>query len=225
MKSILKTIGVIVVIMFTLNINAFASSIRIEVNGDLVNLEQGVLVDNGNVLIPLRSVYKSEKYDIEQGQDITIRRGFGYAKFFVDDNRVVINDREEYLDTCTQFVGKRIYIPLEALQSAVNNKMYWDRDENLVRITENPEYITGEAYELDFNQEILAKKLAMNFYNTNLKYIEKAIIHGDECYVFANYGDKYNFVAVERECRRIYSMNRKNDMYVKICKEYDVDTV
>lgn len=219
MMKTIRNIVVTFLIIFVLgSTNVFAgelvNGVKFTVNRNVICKDLYVYIDNGELLVPIRGLYKSGKYNIIRKVDeIVICRGFVCVRFFINDNRVVVNDEEKILKTYPQIINNRLYIPFEILENALNNEVSWNEDLAILDVIEDPMH-TDEGYNrLDIEEELCAKKFAMSFCDVNLKFLERATIAGSECYVFAQSDDEDNLIAVDRKCKRIYSVVRNDVMY------------
>lgn len=224
MKNIIKNIICIFLSIFVLgSTDVFASNlvngVRITINDKVVYENLYVLVDGEEVLVPIRELYKSGKYDIEQKDDeITIRRGFMKLKFIVNSSRVMVNNQWEVLEACPKIVNNRLYIPIEILQNALSNEVIWNESMDVLNIVENYVYDNDRV---DLDEELAAKKFAMSFFDKDFKFVERATINKDECYIFVQCDNQDNLIAVERGRNKIYSLEWHDDMYVDAVEKFN----
>lgn len=225
MKKMMKNILMYLVILVLCSTNVFAdglvNGVQLAVNGEVMFKDLYVYIDNGEVLVPVRCLYESDRYDIMQSSDeIIIQRGFACAKFFINNNRAIINNEVKVLNTFPRVLNNRVYIPLGDLESALNGDVHWDESTGMLDIIEDSLHADEKYRRLDLNEELAAKKFAMSFCDANFKFLERTIISGDECYVFVQYDDEDNLIAVERGCNRIYDLVKDDGIYKEAVVSY-----
>ena len=214
MNKIFKNILLVIGFVFCLGLgtnNVFAKDVNIILNDQKVSLGSDAVIEKGRVLVKLREIYKMKKYEVLQDEDrgiVKIKAGFRYIQFVVGLDKVIINNKEGYIDVKPVIIGNKTYIPLRIFEEALGNKVFWDKERNVVIISEDEKDI-----EFNFKEEILAKKLATDYYNENVIFVERTILGQDECYVFAKSRHKVPSIAIEKNGNKIYLIKENYHVY------------
>ena len=209
LKNILLSLGFI---LFLGKVSVFADGVDILINGQKFNLGNGAIIDNGRVMIPLREIYDLGKYKIIQDEDkgtIRIEKGFKYVQFIIGVDKIVFNNKEKYIDVKPITMYNRSYLPLRALEEALGNEIWWDKERKAVIIT-----CDDSDLKFDFDEEVKAKKIAMEYYGEDVVFFERTSFGEDECYVFAKIR-KPNVpcIAIRRDGRKIYVIEEDYSVY------------
>ncbi|MBP5427553.1 MAG: hypothetical protein J6Y29_06695 [Clostridiales bacterium] len=69
----------------------------------------------------------------------------------------------------------------------------------------------------NFGQEVLTKEVAREYVGKSIRFIDKSIIEGDECYVFQERSGN-EIVAVDKNLEKVYMLNRKDRLYTVLSK-------
>lgn len=149
LKKLLLALGCVCVIGSS---NVYADDIKICIDYNPIKLTQEAFIENGRVLIPLRSVSESlgciVSWDEVQRQ-VKIEREFKNIIFTIGDNKVIVNNEIIEIDAKPQIVNDRTYIPLRALQEALGDEVTWDGETRSVNIIQKDKgYINGEWHKI-----------------------------------------------------------------------------
>lgn len=141
MKNILKNILLVVgFFLYFGNNSVFANNINVDVNGEMIQLEQEAINENGRVLVPLRDICENMGYNVrwnEETRKIYIKKDFAKVIFSIDKNNIIVNNREINIDVAPRIVAGRTYVPVRALVEAFDGDIEYIESENKVKISCN----------------------------------------------------------------------------------------
>ena|GEM_PF-1394294 len=116
-----------------------ADDIGIEIDTVPVDGGDAPLMDNGRVMIPLRSVveYLGGKINwYPEEQQIVGFRGARGFDLVIGSSRAYLNDGSIYfLDVPAKIIGSRTYVPLRFVSEAMGCQVEWDESARVARIT------------------------------------------------------------------------------------------
>lgn len=142
------------------NVGAFAQdNVKIMINQ--VSINANTFIENGRVMIPLRVVTEELGCDViwyAEKSQIVIRRPGIELQFTIGENVMQKNGSDISMDVAPVIINDRTYVPLRAVQEALNDTVKWDNDTRTVYI--DCEYVKNpfeELCKLKWTFEIIGK--------------------------------------------------------------------
>lgn len=149
MKKILKNALLAVGIVLCLKpVGAFADDIRIYLENERLNLSNEAFIEDGRILVPLRSLCENMGVDVcwrEDTREVLLKRDFNDCICTIGKNEILVNNKTKTIDVAPRIVNNRTYVPLRAVQEAFGDKIKWNNDFKTVYITRTDKaYVNGD---------------------------------------------------------------------------------
>lgn len=110
--------------------------------------------------------------------------------------------------------------------SKVEKDVMENKLENIASIVNKDLFDVEEGQPFNYDEELEAKRVAMDSCGKYTKFVEKTTLGTDECYVFEKHRDNNGErIAVNRSGERIYKLKKKDGMYYAISKRRVRDEV
>lgn len=117
---------------------ALAKSIIVSLDGEIVQLSEQPILEQGRVLVPLRSIF--EKLGAEVSWNSTLKRveakqGRKEVYLPLNGKQALVNGVAYEIDVPARLEGGRTFVPLRFLSQALGASVNWDKDTFQVAIT------------------------------------------------------------------------------------------
>lgn len=110
---------------------------KVEIDGVLAVFKNYPIIENGRVLVPVRSLFSTFGAQMiwkEDSREAVINKDGIEIILGIDKNWAKINGVEFYLDVPAQLIKDSTYLPLRFITQAFGYKVSWDQDNYLVSI-------------------------------------------------------------------------------------------
>lgn len=117
-----------------------ADTIRVELDGRVIALDQPPIVENGRTLIPIRTVAESIGADVEWDADTktaTLERAGITVTLTIGSSVADVNGKSVDLDTAPVIVNGRTLLPARFVAETFSQKVEWDGKNRIVKISED----------------------------------------------------------------------------------------
>lgn len=114
--------------------------IKIEYNGEILECDAEPVMYNQRTMVPVRAVAEKMGYKVSWDHYksmiiLSSKKDKTVYEFVIDSNVAYKNHTEEIeLDVPAILIGKKSYLPVRAFAEAVNAKVNWIEQENMVQI-------------------------------------------------------------------------------------------
>ena len=116
-----------------------APDISVALNGQSISFEQPPIMENGRVLVPLRTIFEALGATVEwepSTRTVTSKRGNTTVKLTIGNNKLYKNGSAVTIDVPARLVSDHTMIPVRATAEAFGATVEWNDDSKTVTITE-----------------------------------------------------------------------------------------
>lgn len=113
-------------------------SVRVLVDGGVVQFDQAPVITKGRVLVPLRGVFERLGATVAWAsalQTVLAQHGATRVALRTGSTRASVNEQPQFLDVPAVLVGGRTMVPLRIVSQALGADVLWDAATSTVRIT------------------------------------------------------------------------------------------
>ena len=151
--KIFRMLLLVVLLTVSTNIPTFAAKNEIKVIAggiEVVFADQQPIFKDGRILVPIRGVFellvpegsnKEEVFKVtwnEKTSTATIKNKWYKVTIKSGKKTFISNDKTITTDVMPQMINKKLMIPLRAVAEAVDAKVEWDGENNVVKIYYEP---------------------------------------------------------------------------------------
>lgn len=185
------------------------NDISVIINGKKMFFEQEPVTFNSRVLVPLRAIFEELGASVTWNNDtrvVTAEKNNLKIILRIDDEVMMVNNKEYFLDAPAQLINSRTFVPVRAVSEAFGANVSWDNDTKTVYIDTAKELSlslnNAKTVVLGWNINDLIEELG----RPNRKEIS---IYGLEWYVYNS--DYNNFIMVAVDAGKVcgYYTNSK----------------
>lgn len=137
---------------------ADAANVKLEVDGQAIQLDQPPVITNDRVLVPMRALAEALDADVTWNnttRQMISMRGGDTLILTIDDHTMWRNDDAITLDVAPTIFNGRTLAPVRAISEGFDAEVYWDYAAQTVRIlTDQSENYARDVFDLT-NQERL----------------------------------------------------------------------
>jgi len=151
MRNLAKRYFLLSMIFFTLSlflgVQADASSINLEVNGQTLDSEE-TLVLQGRTYVPVREVTELLGAEVKWNkklQEVVLIQGDKIVKFEIGKKKVYRNDETLMMDAPAVVEDGSAFVPVRFVSEALHYNVDWDKQTNTILITEKPTYLVEKG--------------------------------------------------------------------------------
>jgi len=115
-----------------------ASAIKVEMDGDVIQFDQGAVSVNGRTLVPMRTIFEELESTVQwtaKTKTITANRGTKKITLVVGSKTATVNGQKITLDVPPQIINGRTLVPLRFISEALGAKVDWNNKTKTVSIT------------------------------------------------------------------------------------------
>lgn len=115
-----------------------ASAIKVEMDGDVIQFDQGAVSVNGRTLVPMRTIFEELDSTVQwtaKTKTITANRGTKKITLVVGSKNATVNGQKITLDVPPQIINGRTLVPLRFISEALGAKVDWNNKTKTVTIT------------------------------------------------------------------------------------------
>ncbi|QPQ32422.1 copper amine oxidase N-terminal domain-containing protein [Lysinibacillus sp. JNUCC 51] len=115
-----------------------ASAIKVEIDGDVIQFDQGAVAINGRTLVPMRTIFEELESTVQwtaKTKTITANRGTKKITLVVGSKTATVNGQKITLDVPPQIINGRTLVPLRFISEALGAKVDWNNKTKTVSIT------------------------------------------------------------------------------------------
>ncbi|WP_197139725.1 stalk domain-containing protein [Lysinibacillus sphaericus] len=123
-----------------------ATAIKVEIDGDIIQFDQGAVSVNGRTLVPMRTIFEELESTVQwnaKTKSITAVRGTKKIGLVIGSKTATINGQKIALDVAPQIINGRTLVPLRFISEALGAKVDWNNQTKTVSITT---YDAAERY-------------------------------------------------------------------------------
>lgn len=137
-KFLIFIVFMYLIIAFPFNIYAFTfKETQIAINGDVLNLQQKPIIQNGSTLAPMRAIF--EKFGLsltwnENERSITAINNNIEIKLNVGSNIAYVNGEKKELLQCPEIINGTTMIPLRFIAESLECTVNWNKNTNFITI-------------------------------------------------------------------------------------------
>lgn len=125
-----------------------ATSIQVEYNqAPIVFPDQKPILHNNRTLVPIRPIAESLGFEVDWNEEmrtVLIKKGDDQIRLVVSQKIARKNGETVQLDAPAQIVNKRTMVPVRFIAEALDYKVNWDQQAQVVRIAENTSVAKAE---------------------------------------------------------------------------------
>ncbi|NLY20442.1 MAG: serine hydrolase [Tissierellia bacterium] len=114
-------------------------SIKVLINNEATELNNKVLAEDGQVLVPLREIAEKLGYEVNWNQEekkVTLNKDTEDFELTLNKNALVHNKKEETMENVVVIKGDNTYVPVEFFGNHFGTVAAWDTGRNTVSISE-----------------------------------------------------------------------------------------
>lgn len=115
-----------------------APPIKVEIDGDVIQFDQGALLINNRTMVPMRKIFEELDSNVHWNQTtrtITATRGTKKVVLTVGSTTATVNDKRVTLDAPPQVINGRTLVPIRFISESLGAKVHWDGAKRIVKIT------------------------------------------------------------------------------------------
>lgn len=115
-----------------------ATAIKVEIDGDVIQFDQGAVSVNGRTLVPMRTIFEELESTVQwtaKTKTITANRGTKKITLVVGSKTATVNGQKITLDVPPQIINGRTLVPLRFISEALGAKVDWNNKTKTVSIT------------------------------------------------------------------------------------------
>ncbi|PJO41235.1 copper amine oxidase N-terminal domain-containing protein [Lysinibacillus xylanilyticus] len=123
-----------------------ASAIKVEMDGDVIQFDQGAVSVNGRTLVTMRTIFEELDSTVQwtaKTKTITANRGTKKITLVVGSKTATVNGQKITLDVPPQIINGRTLVPLRFISEALGAKVDWNSQTKTVYITT---YVGADRY-------------------------------------------------------------------------------
>ncbi|MFB7157034.1 copper amine oxidase N-terminal domain-containing protein [Lysinibacillus sp. NPDC056232] len=163
-----------------------ATAIKVEIDGDVIQFDQGAVSINGRTLVPMRTIFEELESTVQwdaKTKSITAIRGTKKIGLVIGSKTATVNGQKIALDVAPQIINGRTLVPLRFISEALGAKVDWNNQTKTVYITTyelaeryyfvnlqtlNLELISENRYYQEVDQPNSSREVVSDFVFTSL---------------------------------------------------------
>lgn len=135
---ILLVLLCVITFILTSPTGALAQSITVSLDGEIVQLSVQPILDQGRVLVPLRSIFEKMGAQVnwnEHLKQVEVQKGSQEICLPLKGREALINGVAYGIDVLPRLEGRRTFVPLRFLSQALGASVNWDQTTQHVSVT------------------------------------------------------------------------------------------
>lgn len=179
LKYIFSLMLAATVLFLSTNVFALEYNVKIEVNGNMLQMDQQPTIYEGTTLVPLRAIFEALGAEIEwdeQTKSVKATKNDVQIELKIDSREAKYNDTKIILGTPAMVINNRTLVPLRFVSEALGADVKWNGATNTVAINLDEKAVSEEIkYEdfLELNKEYVSNDNGMTVKVTSIDVNKK----------------------------------------------------
>lgn len=151
------------------------SNIKIQVNGQQVNMDVSPIIINGRTMVPLRPIFEALDAEVswdESTKTVSGKKGDIVVILQIDNKQARVNERNIIMEVPAIIVNDSTMVPARFIAESLGASVVWNSQKKTVEISldKNTENYESIILSKDFFIPSLNKQYIFEFQSGNLKY-------------------------------------------------------